>query len=140
MGWLVNVSIRHEKFTRLIFVCLVLSLAICLCSCVIINNYHNLGGSPSEQTPADPIEQPPSDDTSKDDTSKDDTSVDAANEPTEPTNLPSPEDVDSAEGVWVTAGGTKYHSDPSCSNMKAPVQMTEHDAQLQGYTPCKRCN
>lgn len=42
--------------------------------------------------------------------------------------------------VWVpTHGGTKYHITSSCSGMKDPIQMTQEQAEANGYTPCKRC-
>lgn len=42
--------------------------------------------------------------------------------------------------VWIpTHGGSKYHSNPSCSNMVGPIQVTVDDAIEQGFTPCKKC-
>ena len=42
--------------------------------------------------------------------------------------------------VWVPVnGGTKYHSDSSCSKMKDPKQVTKEHAEANGYTACKRC-
>ena len=41
--------------------------------------------------------------------------------------------------VWIPKTGTKYHSSPSCSNMKNPSQVTEQTAKNRGYTPCSKC-
>lgn len=43
--------------------------------------------------------------------------------------------------VYVTGSGkgSKYHCDPSCSNIQDPVELTRDEAEAQGYTPCKRC-
>lgn len=41
--------------------------------------------------------------------------------------------------VWVSQTGSKYHSDPSCSGMKNPSQISRTEAEGKGYTPCKRC-
>lgn len=41
--------------------------------------------------------------------------------------------------VWVSGSGKKYHSDPYCSNMDSPYQISISDAQAQGYEPCKKC-
>ncbi len=44
------------------------------------------------------------------------------------------------EFVWVpTNGGKKYHKTQNCSSMKNPAKMTISDAQVSGFTPCKRC-
>ena len=43
--------------------------------------------------------------------------------------------------VWIpTNGGTKYHTHAGCSNMKNPEQVTQSEAESQGFTPCKRCH
>ena len=43
--------------------------------------------------------------------------------------------------VWIpTNGGTKYHSSPSCSNMKNPEQVSLEYAKAKGFTACKRCH
>lgn len=42
--------------------------------------------------------------------------------------------------VWITDSGSKYHSKPSCSNMKSPKEITLEEAQKEGYEPCKRCH
>lgn len=43
--------------------------------------------------------------------------------------------------VWIASSGngTKYHSNPNCSRMKNPVQISIQDAQNQGYGPCSKC-
>lgn len=41
--------------------------------------------------------------------------------------------------VYVSANGSKYHSYPSCSNMKAPIEMTESQAINKGYSACSKC-
>lgn len=42
-------------------------------------------------------------------------------------------------GVWVCSNGKKYHSNPDCSNMAAPYQLSLSEAEAQGYTACKKC-
>ncbi len=46
-----------------------------------------------------------------------------------------------AEGtaVWVTAGGKKYHNNPTCSKMRSPVEMDLLEAIEKGYEPCGKC-
>ena len=42
--------------------------------------------------------------------------------------------------VWIpTKGGKKYHSKSSCSGMEEPDQVTQSQAEQQGFTPCKKC-
>lgn len=41
--------------------------------------------------------------------------------------------------VWIPKTGSKYHSDPECSNMKDPTQVSLSQAESMGYTPCKKC-
>lgn len=41
--------------------------------------------------------------------------------------------------VWIPKSGKKYHSNPKCSNMKNPSQVTKASAESNGYTPCKKC-
>lgn len=61
----------------------------------------------------------------------------AAQEYTEPAQEAQPQ----GDMVWIagSGNGTKYHSDPSCSNMSNPVQISLADAQARGYEACKRC-
>jgi methylphosphotriester-DNA--protein-cysteine methyltransferase len=50
-------------------------------------------------------------------------------------------DYSSQVMVWIpTNGGTKYHSKPTCSNMKEPIQVTKDEAIKRGFEPCKRCH
>ncbi len=43
--------------------------------------------------------------------------------------------------VWIpTNGGTKYHTHSGCSNMINPIEVTQSEAESQGFTPCKRCH
>ena len=48
-------------------------------------------------------------------------------------------DIGNNSIVWVTANGKRYHSDPSCSNMIDPEEISLSDAEDMGYTPCKKC-
>ncbi len=41
--------------------------------------------------------------------------------------------------VWIPKTGSKYHSDPDCSNMKDPSQVSLSQAESLGCTPCKKC-
>lgn len=42
--------------------------------------------------------------------------------------------------VWIpTNGGTKYHSDKDCSNMKNPERVSLEYAIAQGFEACKKC-
>lgn len=43
--------------------------------------------------------------------------------------------------VWVASSGngTKYHSNPNCSRMKNPIQLTKSEAAARGFGPCKKC-
>lgn len=38
-----------------------------------------------------------------------------------------------------SGNGTKYHSNPNCSRMKNPIEISLSDAQAQGYGPCSKC-
>lgn len=49
------------------------------------------------------------------------------------------ETITRGSGVWIPKSGSKYHSTPTCSGMKAPTQVTKEEAERRGYTPCKRC-
>ena len=56
-----------------------------------------------------------------------------------PTEVPQ-EAQDTEERVWIpTNGGSKYHSNPSCSKMKNPQEVTISQAKSRGFTACKRC-
>lgn len=56
---------------------------------------------------------------------------------------PDPEETDLPQSqetmVWIPKSGSKYHSDPKCSNMKDPAQVSLSQAKSMGYTPCKKC-
>lgn len=41
--------------------------------------------------------------------------------------------------VWIPKSGSKYHSNPSCSNMKNPSQVSIDTAIARGYAPCSKC-
>lgn len=41
--------------------------------------------------------------------------------------------------VWVSGKGKKYHSNPGCSAMKSPTEISLDDAKARGYTACKKC-
>lgn len=51
------------------------------------------------------------------------------------------DDTASTDMVWVASSGKgkKYHSDPTCSNMKNPVQITKQQAEAQGKGACSKC-
>lgn len=44
--------------------------------------------------------------------------------------------------VWISATGSKYHTVNDCGNMNPDkaYQMTEEEAEKQGYEPCKKCH
>ena len=65
---------------------------------------------------------------------------------TEPaTEAPTPEPVaidsgdETGEMVWITTNGKKYHSNPDCSNMKNPRQVTLDEAISSGRDACSKC-
>ena len=41
--------------------------------------------------------------------------------------------------VWISSTGSKYHSNPNCSNMQSAQEVTLSDAIAMGYEPCARC-
>ena len=65
----------------------------------------------------------------------------AETEQPEQTATETPQEAqDTEERVWIpTNGGSKYHSNPSCSKMKNPQEVTISQAQSRGFTACKRC-
>ncbi len=71
---------------------------------------------------------------------KEDPAPDETEQPEQtPTETPQ-EAQDTEERVWIpTNGGSKYHSNPSCSKMKNPQEVTISQAQSRGFTACKRC-
>jgi hypothetical protein len=56
-------------------------------------------------------------------------------------NVGIPNRAETAEHlVWIPIhGGTKHHTNPNCSKMINPVQVTIEFAENCGYTDCKRC-
>ena len=56
---------------------------------------------------------------------------------------PDPEETEEPQSqetmVWIPKSGSKYHSDPECSSMKEPAQVSLSQAESMGYTPCKKC-
>ena len=58
-------------------------------------------------------------------------------QPTEPSTVPADPET---EMVWIPKTGEKYHTNPTCSNMKDPTQVTKEEAEQRGYEPCKRCH
>ena len=52
-----------------------------------------------------------------------------------------PEDAgSSATGdVWIPRTGSKYHSSPTCSNMRNPSQVSLSEAVAMGYEACGKC-
>ncbi len=59
---------------------------------------------------------------------------------TVPENTPAKSDAgNSGTMVWIPQSGSKYHSDPSCSGMNDPTQISQAEAERRGFEPCKRC-
>lgn len=60
---------------------------------------------------------------------------------TEPVQQTPVQQDQTGQMVWIASSGsgTKYHSNPNCSRMKNPVQISIQDAQNQGYGPCSKC-
>lgn len=57
-----------------------------------------------------------------------------------PTVAPTEEPVQSdVTYVWISYSGSKYHSNPSCSGMKGPSQVTLDAAIAMGKEPCSKC-
>lgn len=52
-----------------------------------------------------------------------------------------PQQPQQTQMVWIASSGngTKYHSDPTCSNMKNPTQISIDEAIGRGKTPCSKC-
>ncbi len=44
------------------------------------------------------------------------------------------------EEVWIAEDSDVYHSDPDCSDMEDPEQITLEQAEKDGYKPCKKCH
>ena len=45
----------------------------------------------------------------------------------------------SGELVWIPQTGEKYHSDPACSNMIDPTEVTRSKAIEDGFEACSKC-
>lgn len=41
--------------------------------------------------------------------------------------------------VYVSRTGTKYHRDPTCGNMRDPIEMTLDEALASGRSACQKC-
>lgn len=52
---------------------------------------------------------------------------------------PAPDPKPQGNMVWISKTGKKYHSTPSCSNMKNPSQVSLETAKARGFTACKKC-
>ena len=55
------------------------------------------------------------------------------------TSTPAPTPEANGQTVYVSRTGSKYHSNPNCSNMKNPNSMTMEEAQAKGLEACKKC-
>lgn len=56
------------------------------------------------------------------------------------TSTPAPTPEANGQTVYVSRTGSKYHSNPNCSNMKNPSSMTMEEAQARGLEACKKCH
>lgn len=66
--------------------------------------------------------------------------IEAQNQIEQSEQSQSAENTDNQEQmVWIPQSGSKYHSDPTCSGMDNPRQVTISEAQSMGYEPCKKC-
>lgn len=45
----------------------------------------------------------------------------------------------SSGAVYLSRTGSKYHSNPYCSNMKSPIKVSLSEAKSSGRTPCSKC-
>lgn len=73
-------------------------------------------------------------------TSSTTTEATTASAPVENTT-PEPEPVTNSATVWLSATGSKYHSIPNCGRMNPDNarQVSQSEAQAQGYTACSKC-
>lgn len=55
------------------------------------------------------------------------------------TSTPAPTPEANGQTVYVSRTGSKYHSNPNCSNMKNTSSMTMEEAQARGLEACKKC-
>lgn len=56
-----------------------------------------------------------------------------------PTQVTEPSGQGATVYIASSGNGTKYHSNPNCSNMKGATPLTQAEAEARGYTPCKKC-
>lgn len=49
------------------------------------------------------------------------------------------EDIPDTNMVWISEHSKRYHSSPSCSNIKKPSHVSRSDAESMGLTPCAKC-
>lgn len=90
-------------------------------------------GAPSEQ-PSAPSNQPSSSQSSSGSSPQSAPVQEPVEEPSAPV-----ETTPSTVYIAGSGSGTKYHSNPDCSNMKNPIAISLFEAQAQGYEPCKKC-
>lgn len=50
-----------------------------------------------------------------------------------------PQEITVTVYIAASGKGTKYHSRPDCSGMKDVIELSREDAEIKGYTPCKKC-
>ncbi len=66
-----------------------------------------------------------------------------SSEPSQPkvssSKATAPDPEPQGQMVWIPKTGKKYHSNPNCSNMKDPSQVSIETAKARGYTACKKC-
>lgn len=67
------------------------------------------------------------------------TSVEETTEPPETTEEPVVDDTPTTTYVYISQSGSRYHSNPNCSNMKNPSEVTLEYAEEHGYKPCSKC-
>lgn len=79
--------------------------------------------------------------TEKKETKKQTKTAPAETKQPEQTPVETPQEAqDTEERVWIpTNGWSKYHSNPGCSKMKNPQEVTISQAKSRGFTACKRC-
>ena len=63
----------------------------------------------------------------------------ALNNSSQNSSTPAPTPEANGQTVYVSRTGSKYHSNPNCSNMKNPSSMTMEEAQAKGLEACKKC-
>ena len=77
-----------------------------------------------------------------DNTTTTEPSTPVVEEPSTPAvEQPSTPSEPTEEMVYIAGSGegTKYHSNPNCSNMSNPIEIPLSEAIADGYEPCKRC-